>query len=68
MYYAPLPSTRWALGMIISEEELFAPVRELSTRIVIIGILGLLFLAVISLVGMGVLLNVSQHATSLPEA
>jgi sigma-B regulation protein RsbU (phosphoserine phosphatase) len=47
MYYAPLPSTDWALGVVISEEELFAPIRLLSTKVLAIGIIGLIFLGVI---------------------
>ena len=47
MYYVSLPSTGWALGVVISEDELFAPVRQLSTKIIIIGLIGLVFLGVI---------------------
>lgn len=47
MYYASLPSTGWALGVIISEDELFAAVRSLSAKIIIIGMIGLGFLGLV---------------------
>ena len=47
MYYAPLPSTHWSIGVVILEDELFAGVRELSTKIFLIGITGLISLGLI---------------------
>ena len=47
MYYAPLPSTGWSLGVVFPDDELLAGVRELSAKILVIGSLGLLFLALV---------------------
>ena len=47
LYYAPLPSTGWALGVIFPEEELFAVVHHLSKKLFIIGFIGLAFLGVV---------------------
>ncbi len=48
MYYAPLASTNWALGIVISEDELFAPIRQLSAKVLLIGIIGMIFLGLIT--------------------
>ena len=47
MYYTPLGSTGWTLGVIYPEEELFANARHLSQRLIIIGLIGLAFLGVV---------------------
>lgn len=47
MYYASLSSTGWALGVVVSEDELLAPIRTLSLKILIIGLLGLGFLTIV---------------------
>jgi class 3 adenylate cyclase len=47
MYYTPLGSSGWTLGVIFPEEELFANVRRLSQRLIIIGLIGLAFLGVV---------------------
>jgi class 3 adenylate cyclase/HAMP domain-containing protein len=47
LFYAPLPSTGWSLGVIIPENELFAEVHSLSKKIFGIILLGLAFLAVV---------------------
>jgi class 3 adenylate cyclase len=47
MYYTSLSSTGWALGVVVSEDELLAPIRTLSLKILIIGFLGLAFLALL---------------------
>jgi class 3 adenylate cyclase/HAMP domain-containing protein len=44
MYYTPLGSTGLTLGVIFPEDELFANVRQLSQRLIIIGFFGLVFL------------------------
>lgn len=51
MYYAPLPSVGWSLGVVIPEEELFADIRNLSWTLLVIGIAGfaILFFVVISI-------------------
>jgi len=47
LFYAPLPSTGWSLGVVIPENELFAQVHSLSQQIFGIVLLGLVFLAVV---------------------
>ena len=47
LYYAPLPSTGWSLGVIIPEDELFADAQRLMQRTVGIAVLGLILLAVV---------------------
>jgi class 3 adenylate cyclase/HAMP domain-containing protein len=47
MYYTPLGSTGLTLGVIFPENELFANVRSLSQRLIIIGFFGLVFLGVV---------------------
>jgi class 3 adenylate cyclase/HAMP domain-containing protein len=47
LFYAPLLSTGWSLGVVIPENELFAQVHTLSQQIFGILLLGLVFLAVV---------------------
>ncbi|MGB8991561.1 MAG: adenylate/guanylate cyclase domain-containing protein [Desulfobaccales bacterium] len=47
MYYAPVPDTGWSLGVVYPEDELLAPVLALHRKILLIGILGLGFLALV---------------------
>jgi class 3 adenylate cyclase/HAMP domain-containing protein len=47
LFYAPVPSTGWSLGVIVPENELFAGVNSLSKQIFGILLLGLIFLAVV---------------------
>lgn len=49
MYYAPIRSTGWSVGLIISEDELFADIVALSNKILIIGITGFVFMLLIVL-------------------
>jgi len=44
LYYAPVPSCGWSMGVIFPEEELYAGVRRLSEEILFICIVGILFL------------------------
>jgi class 3 adenylate cyclase/HAMP domain-containing protein len=44
LYYAPLPSTGWSLGVIFPEDELYAPIKALHHKTILIAGLGLLFL------------------------
>lgn len=37
IYYAPLPSTGWSLGLVIPEDDLFADLTELHRDVVLIG-------------------------------
>jgi class 3 adenylate cyclase/HAMP domain-containing protein len=45
LYYTPLPSTGWSLGVVFPDEELFADARSLMQRTVAIAVLGLALLA-----------------------
>ncbi len=47
MYYTPLGTSGLTLGVIFPENELFAGVRRLSQRLIIIGFVGLIFLGVV---------------------
>jgi len=47
LYYAPLPSNGWSLGVIFPEEELFADVRRLSKEVLLIGLIGFSFLCMV---------------------
>lgn len=44
MYYVPLPSAGWSIGVVIPENELFADIHNLSRIVLIIGIIGFTFL------------------------
>jgi class 3 adenylate cyclase/HAMP domain-containing protein len=50
LYYAPLPSTGWSLGVIFPEDELYAPVEALHRKILLIASLGLVFLAAVIII------------------
>ena len=50
LYYAPLPSTGWSLGVIFPDNELFADAGRLLQRTVAIVGLGLAFLALLIIV------------------
>ena len=41
LYYAPLPSNDWSLGVIFPEDELFADLRQLSRNLSLMGLGGL---------------------------
>jgi sigma-B regulation protein RsbU (phosphoserine phosphatase) len=45
LYYAPVPSSGWSLGVVFPEDELFAEVVGLLRRNVLIALVGLIFLA-----------------------
>ncbi|MFH1080623.1 MAG: SpoIIE family protein phosphatase [Pseudomonadota bacterium] len=44
MYYAPLSSVGWSIGVIVPEEELFGDIRKLSRTVLMIGGAGFVFL------------------------
>ena len=50
LYYAPLPSTGWSLGVVFPDDELFADAARLMQRTVAIVGLGLAFLALVIIV------------------
>jgi sigma-B regulation protein RsbU (phosphoserine phosphatase) len=50
MYYAPLTSAGWSLGVVFPEDELYAPVMALYRKILLIGSLGLLLMAAVIII------------------
>jgi len=46
MYYAPVASTSWTLAVVFPEAELFAEVRSLTIKIALMGMAGILLLAI----------------------
>jgi sigma-B regulation protein RsbU (phosphoserine phosphatase) len=53
MYYAPLPSVGWSIGVVFPETALFAGLRDLSRVVLIIGTTGfaILFLIIVLISG-----------------
>ncbi|MEI6261615.1 MAG: SpoIIE family protein phosphatase, partial [Deltaproteobacteria bacterium] len=53
MYYAPLPSTGWSVGVVVLEDELFAALKSLTLELVLIGAVGftMLFLVIVFISG-----------------
>lgn len=47
MYYAPLPSVGWTLGVIFPKDELFADIRALTFAMAGMGLAGFLILALV---------------------
>jgi sigma-B regulation protein RsbU (phosphoserine phosphatase) len=50
VFYAPLPSNHWSLGLVFPEKELWADLLNLSRFLVVIGILGILILTILVVV------------------
>ncbi len=53
LYYAPLPSVGWSIGVVFPEEALFAGIRDLNRVVLIIGTAGfaILFLLIVLISG-----------------
>jgi phosphoserine phosphatase RsbU/P len=53
MYYAPLQSLGWSLGVVVPEDELFAALKALNLELALIGAIGflLLFLVIVFISG-----------------
>ena len=53
MYYAPLQSTGWSVGVVVPEDELFAALKSLTLELVFIGAVGftMLFLVIVFISG-----------------
>jgi len=47
LYYAPIPSTGWTLSVMFPEAELLENVRTLSMTVAVMGLVGILLLAVV---------------------
>ena len=68
MYYAPLSSTGWSIGLIFPEEELFADVRKLSVNVLVIGSAGTaLLLFIVVLISSGITRPIRELATRTEE-
>jgi len=50
LFYAPLPSNGWSLGVIFPENELFGELRVLSLNLALMGFSGLVFLMLLIVV------------------
>jgi class 3 adenylate cyclase/HAMP domain-containing protein len=50
MYYAPLKSTGWSVGVVFPQDELYAPVVGLHRKILYMASFGLLLLAAVTIV------------------
>ncbi|MCB1776646.1 MAG: SpoIIE family protein phosphatase, partial [Candidatus Competibacteraceae bacterium] len=44
IYFTPVPGTRWSIGVVFGEEELFANLQTLAREVIFIGGVGLLLL------------------------
>ncbi len=49
LYYAPLPSVGWSIGIIIPEKELFADIHKLGQIVTIIVVIGCIILFLVSI-------------------
>lgn len=71
LYYAPLQSTGWSLGVLVPEAELFADLQSLSRKALIMGGAGLalmlLVLAVISKAIVRPLETLAQSASTIAQ-
>ena len=47
MYYSPLPTTAWSMGVVAPEDELFADIHQLNRHIVLIAIAGFVILLLV---------------------
>ena len=47
MYYSPLPTTAWSMGVVAPEDELFADIHQLNRHIVLIAIAGFAILLLV---------------------
>ncbi|MBL7192155.1 SpoIIE family protein phosphatase [bacterium] len=55
LYYAPLPSSGWSLGVLFPEKELMADIYRLSAILIILGIAGLVLLSItVALISTGI--------------
>lgn len=50
LFYGPVPATGWSLGIVFPEHELFSGVARLTTVAATIGLLGILLIALITMV------------------
>lgn len=64
LYYAPLRSIGWSLGIVIADDELFADVKRLGREVIAIGAAGLLLIA---LTVMGFAHRITRPLRSLAE-
>ena len=48
LYYAPLRSVKWSIGVVIPEDELFGSLHSLNMTVLIIGLAGIAFLSLVT--------------------
>jgi phosphoserine phosphatase RsbU/P len=63
LYYAPLSSIGWSIGIVIPEDELFADVHRLGRTVILIGIFGV-FLMIILVMLIARRITAPLHALS----
>jgi sigma-B regulation protein RsbU (phosphoserine phosphatase) len=49
VYYSPIKSTNWYIGIVFPNDELFAPLKKLANQIFLIGVIGI-FLIIIAII------------------
>ncbi len=64
VYYAPVPSTGWSMGIIVPENELFADLHSLSRDILTIGLAGF---AVLFAVIAGISIHITRPLRALAQ-
>ncbi len=65
LYYAPLPSLGWTLGVIFPEDELFADARQLSAKLIVMALCGLVLLGIVIIY---ISRNIARPLKGLAEA
>jgi len=50
LYYAPLSSIGWSLGIVVSEDELYESVHQLGRAVILIGLSGVFLMTIIVMV------------------
>ncbi|MFP4529270.1 MAG: methyl-accepting chemotaxis protein, partial [Candidatus Kapaibacterium sp.] len=67
IYYMPLRSAEWSLGIMFSDDEVMADMIELNREIIIIGIVGLLVLIIIIILISRTIARPLRYATNAAE-
>lgn len=68
LYYTPVPTTGWSVGIIFPDDELYAGVRKLSEEILFICVVGILFLfAAVAFVSRSITRPIGRLAASADE-
>lgn len=68
IYYTTIPSTNWTVALTISNDELYAPLNSLLLKLIIIGILSILFIAMIVVFVTNIILKNIKEAKVLSSS